>query len=207
MSTLVEMIAGLALKPIVCRKTSVASICRRLPARSRTFRGGRRPAEGNEADPIGSLEYVLVLLEHELHPGYHIVPGDSHAMGHFIEEFALPLLPAPASSPISTSRCFLPRQIGEVLMATICHVFPLIDGISIRICLDRRLLAEEVSHIREEQNERRREIQDATDESIEEFLTCVGCSPFARYGYDATCHRHHQAIHVAPHTGCSCFSG
>jgi acetyl-CoA decarbonylase/synthase complex subunit beta len=74
---------------------------------------------------------------------------------------------------------YTPRQIGSALMATIRHIFPLIDKLAVKIRFDRDLLESEAGRIREELVERRRMIKGATDESIDVFATCVGCSPFA----------------------------
>ena len=115
-----------------------------------------------------------------------------------------------------------PDQVGQTLIASIRHEFPLIERVQVRICFDSGLLAKEVAGIRAERDQRQREIRSATEESADVFFTCVGCSPFApdhvciitperlpqcgrgyaqigaiaRYGYDEMSSIHHRAIHA-----------
>ena len=72
-----------------------------------------------------------------------------------------------------------PERIGEALIAAIRHEFPKIDKIRAEISFDRQQLGERVQRVRSEQAARRQEIASATEEGMAEFVTCVGCSPFA----------------------------
>jgi CO dehydrogenase/acetyl-CoA synthase beta subunit len=72
-----------------------------------------------------------------------------------------------------------PERIGEVLIAAIRHEFPKIDKIHAQVVFDRRQLGETVQGVRAEQAARQNEIASATEETLAEFVTCVGCSPFA----------------------------
>ena len=114
-----------------------------------------------------------------------------------------------------------PRRIGEVLLAAIRMEFPRLDKVSAEIILDERALAEMAPGAGEEKEQRRRTIATATEESVDHFGLCVGCSPFAPdhvcvltperppqcgrsygqiktgalYAYDDTSNIHHSKLH------------
>ena len=115
-----------------------------------------------------------------------------------------------------------PERIGEALIAAIRHEFPRIGKISARVIFEREALAAEVGAVRAGQQKRSKEIASATEESVDDFVTCVGCSPFAPdhvciltperrpqcgrayamiktgalYGYDDMSSIHHRALHA-----------
>ena len=72
-----------------------------------------------------------------------------------------------------------PERIGDALIAAIRHEFPRINKVSAQVIFDRQRLGEQAQRVRTEQLARRQEIESATEQSLAEFLTCVGCSPFA----------------------------
>ncbi|MBT3290495.1 MAG: hypothetical protein HN380_24335 [Victivallales bacterium] len=115
-----------------------------------------------------------------------------------------------------------PTLLGQALIAAVRHDFPRIEKVSARICFTAQDLAAEVDGVRAERLARQEEIAAATEESIDEFVTCVGCSPFAPdhvciltpermpqcgrsyakikagalYGYDDMSNIHHRAQHA-----------
>jgi len=116
---------------------------------------------------------------------------------------------------------FDPRKIGRVLVAAVRHEFPKIRKVSAEIIFDAGELAEVAGEVRSERERRHREVTGATEESVAEFVTCVGCSPFAPshvciltpqrrpqcgreyeqiktgalYGWDDMSNIHHSALH------------
>jgi len=114
-----------------------------------------------------------------------------------------------------------PRRIGEVLMAAVRHEYPRLDKVRVEVILDPSELAETAPAVRAEKRERRRAIEEATEESVDRFCMCVGCSPFAPdhvcvltpqrppqcgraygkikagalYAYDDMSNIHHSALH------------
>ena len=116
---------------------------------------------------------------------------------------------------------FDPQRIGEVLVSALRHEFPKIRKVSAEIIFDADRLAEIAPGVREEKARRDHEVAQATEESVAEFVTCVGCSPFAPshvciltperrpqcgrqyeqiktgalYGYDDMSNIHHSSLH------------
>ncbi len=116
-----------------------------------------------------------------------------------------------------------PVRIGETLVAAIRHEFPRIAKVNARIIMDREILASMASQVRQEQAADRAEIAGATEETVPDFINCVGCSPFAPdhvccltperppqcgrpygmiktgalYGYDDMSNIHHRSLHAA----------
>jgi CO dehydrogenase/acetyl-CoA synthase beta subunit len=80
---------------------------------------------------------------------------------------------------IASETDLTPERIGEALIAAIRHEFPKIGKVRAQVSFDRQQLGKTVQRVRTEQLSRRQEIASATEESIAEFVTCVGCSPFA----------------------------
>lgn len=115
-----------------------------------------------------------------------------------------------------------PERIGEALIAAVRNGFPRIGKVSARVIFEREALAAEVEAVRTAQQERSKEIASATEESVDDFITCIGCSPFAPdhvciltperrpqcgrpygmiktgalYGYDDMSSIHHRTLHA-----------
>ena len=115
-----------------------------------------------------------------------------------------------------------PRRVGEALIAAIGHEFPKINSLRAAVITERWRLNEMVMDISAEHAARRREIESATEESVLDFATCVGCSPFApdhvcivtperppqcgrtfemiqagsRYSFDDMSNIHHRVLHA-----------
>jgi len=114
-----------------------------------------------------------------------------------------------------------PNRIGEVLIAAIRHEFPRLERIRVEVIGDETRLAEEAPKVRAEKKTRQKEIENATEETVDHFYSCVGCSPFAPdhvccltperapqcdrpyemiktgalYGYDDMTNIHHSKLH------------
>ena len=73
----------------------------------------------------------------------------------------------------------MPQRIGETLIAAIRNEFPKIERLRAEVIFDRDRLCELVEPVCAERAARAQEIASATEESIDTFATCVGCSPFA----------------------------
>lgn len=115
-----------------------------------------------------------------------------------------------------------PERIGETLIAAIQHEFPKIGKIRAELIFDRERLQSMAEKVRAERAQRRGEIETATEEGVESFAVCVGCSPFAPdhvcvltperppqcnrsyamiktgalYGYDDMSGIHHRVLHA-----------
>jgi hypothetical protein len=114
-----------------------------------------------------------------------------------------------------------PKQIGESLIAAVRNEFPRITKLRAEVIFDRDRLNAIAVDVSAERTRREREIESATEESVSEFVTCVGCSAFAPdhvciltperppqcgrayefiktgalYGYDDMTNIHHRALH------------
>jgi acetyl-CoA decarbonylase/synthase, CODH/ACS complex subunit beta len=114
-----------------------------------------------------------------------------------------------------------PDRVGETLIAAIRHNFPKIDRIRAEIIFDQEKLATLSDEVELERETRAEEILSTTEEDVDDFVTCVGCSPFApdhvcvvtperppqcgrsyemlkagaRYGLDDMSNIHHRAQH------------
>ena len=114
-----------------------------------------------------------------------------------------------------------PQRIGEVLLASIRKSFPRIEKVQVEVIFDCCRLGEMEPEIRKAKEARKQQIESTTEESIEKFYGCVGCSPFAPdhiciltpdrppqcgrnfaqvkagalYAYDDTSNIHHSAMH------------
>ena len=76
-------------------------------------------------------------------------------------------------------------RIGEVLLAATGHEFPALAGkAGVEIIFDPVVLREMAPTVKAEKRARREEIASAHDDSVEWFIGCTGCSPFAP---DHTC--------------------
>ena len=122
---------------------------------------------------------------------------------------------------LGPGQAFDAARLGETLIAAIRHEFPKIENISVRLSFDADDLAARAGGVRNERVARREEITSMTEESVDEFATCVGCSPFAPdhvciltperrpqcgrpyaqirtgalYGYDDMSNIHHRGLH------------
>ena len=72
-----------------------------------------------------------------------------------------------------------PQWIGEVLIAAVGKQFPKIKKIRVEVFFDTDKLAELAPQIAAEKQARKQMLDEATEESAEQFYACVGCSPFA----------------------------
>jgi hypothetical protein len=126
-----------------------------------------------------------------------------------------------------------PERVGECLIAAIRHEFPRIEKIRARMIFDRDRLEAMQPGVGAEKARRLEEIHAATEESIPEFITCVGCSAFApdhvciltperapqcgrayefiktgaHYGYDDMTNIHHRALHAGLNSFGTCPKG
>ena len=73
-----------------------------------------------------------------------------------------------------------PARIGEVLVAAVGNLFPkLKDKVFLEVIFDPAMLQSMAAGVRSEKQARRREIEIATEEGVDWFIGCTGCSPFA----------------------------
>ncbi len=73
-----------------------------------------------------------------------------------------------------------PSKIAEVLIAAVGNGFPkLKDSVSVEVIFDREKLCELSPTVHREKRTDREEIASATEETIDSFVGCTGCSPFA----------------------------
>ncbi|MBN1582993.1 MAG: hypothetical protein JXA89_19955 [Anaerolineae bacterium] len=126
-----------------------------------------------------------------------------------------------------------PQRVGEVLVAAVRHEFPKIDKVRAQVIFDSQRLADMVGVIQVEQAERAQAVAATTEESLAEFATCVGCSPFAPdhvcvltperppqcgrlyeqirtgalYGYDDMSNIHHRVLHASINSFGLCVKG
>jgi acetyl-CoA decarbonylase/synthase complex subunit beta len=126
-----------------------------------------------------------------------------------------------------------PKQIGESLIAAVRNEFPKITKLRAEVIFDRDRLNAMAGDISAERTRREREIESASEESVSEFITCVGCSAFApdhvciltperppqcgrayefiktgaHYGYDDMTNIHHRALHSGINSFGTCAKG
>jgi hypothetical protein len=73
-----------------------------------------------------------------------------------------------------------PSRIGEVLLAATGNLLPRVkDRIFVEVVFDGARLASLAPEVTAQKEARRREIAEATEESVDWFVGCTGCSPFA----------------------------
>ena len=73
-----------------------------------------------------------------------------------------------------------PRLIGEVLLGAVGKDFPKLAGAAkVEVVFDAEKLAQLAPAVRAEKLARRRLIDSATEETVDWFIGCTGCSPFA----------------------------
>ena len=126
-----------------------------------------------------------------------------------------------------------PERIGETLIAAIRNEFPRIAKLRAQIVFDPGRLNALVPGIAAERAQRAIEIESATEASVPEFITCVGCSAFApdhvcivtperrpqcgrayefiktgaHYGYDDMTNIHHRQLHAGINSFGTCPKG
>ncbi|MDP2982048.1 MAG: hypothetical protein Q8O92_01800 [Candidatus Latescibacter sp.] len=72
-----------------------------------------------------------------------------------------------------------PGRIGETLIAAALHEFPRLKMVHTAIIFDHEKLRARAESVVEEKNRREREAAETTEETMEMFYSCTGCSPFA----------------------------
>ena len=72
-----------------------------------------------------------------------------------------------------------PARIGEVLIAAIRREWPKLSKVRVQIIFDAKRLEALVASVRQGKLARQEQIGSATEESMDQMYTCVGCSPFA----------------------------
>jgi hypothetical protein len=126
-----------------------------------------------------------------------------------------------------------PERIGESLVAAIRHEFPQIIKLHAEVIFDPERLNAQALEVSTERTQRKMEITGTTEESIPEFVTCVGCSAFApdhvciltperppqcgrpyefiktgaHYGYDDMTNIHHRELHFGVNSFGICQKG
>lgn len=126
-----------------------------------------------------------------------------------------------------------PERIGECLIAAIRNEFPKISRLRAQVIFDRDRLEAMAAAIAAERARRTLEIESATEASVPEFITCVGCSAFApdhvcivtperrpqcgrayefiktgaHYGYDDMTNIHHRQLHCGMNSFGTCSKG
>ncbi len=114
-----------------------------------------------------------------------------------------------------------PKQVGEVLLAAVRHYFPRIARVRVEVMFDETELSGLRPEIDAQIEARSGEVASATEETVEHFHSCVGCSQFAPdhvciltperppmcgrpyeliktgalYGYDDMSNIHHSAMY------------
>jgi len=128
---------------------------------------------------------------------------------------------------------FSPLRIGESLIAAVRNEFPRIVKLHAEIIFDAKRLNALQVEVLAERIQRKQEIAVATEESVSEFITCVGCSAFAPdhvciltperppqcgrayefiktgalYGYDDMTNIHHRELHFGANSFGTCSKG
>lgn len=126
-----------------------------------------------------------------------------------------------------------PQRIGESLIAAVRNEFPRIGKLHAEVIFDRKGLKALGAEVSAERAQRKREIAAANEESVSEFITCVGCSAFAPdhvcflaperppqcgrayefiktgalYGYDDMTNIHHRELHSGVNSFGTCYKG
>ncbi len=72
-----------------------------------------------------------------------------------------------------------PAQIEEVLVAAVYHDFPKLKKVYADIIFDKSILSEMAKDVKKEKAKREQEMASTTEENMDRFYSCVGCSPFA----------------------------
>ena len=125
------------------------------------------------------------------------------------------------------------ERIGECLVAAVRNEFPRIARLRAEIIFERECLRTMSGEVSGERARRAAEIEAATEESVPEFVTCVGCSAFApdhvcfvtpdrrpqcgrayeyikagaHYSYDDMTNIHHRGLHAGMNSFGTCRKG
>jgi len=134
---------------------------------------------------------------------------------------------------LSTEARQLPERIGEVLIANLRHQFPRLERIQVELIFDAEQVAAMAAEVRAEREDRDSAVVAATEEGVDEFIACIGCSPFAPdhvcvltperppqcgrsygmiktgalYGWDDMSSIHHRAEHANTNSFVPCPKG
>jgi acetyl-CoA decarbonylase/synthase complex subunit beta len=126
-----------------------------------------------------------------------------------------------------------PQRVGETLIAAVRNEFPRIVKLRAEVIFDLERLNALSAEVAAERTQRKQEIAAATEETISEFVTCVGCSAFAPdhvciltpertpqcgrayefiktgalYGYDDMTNIHHRELHFGVNSFGTCSKG
>jgi len=126
-----------------------------------------------------------------------------------------------------------PEWIGESLVAAVRNEFPRIVNVHVEVIFDRERLNALDAEVSAERARRKQEIAATTEESVSEFITCVGCSAFAPdhvciltperppqcgrayefiktgalYAYDDMTNIHHRELHSGVNSFGTCSKG
>lgn len=119
-----------------------------------------------EGEPLDAFDCRYI--ERTIAPNLSIIPGVKAALTG--DRLKITLSGEAASQP---------ERIGETLTAAVIHEFPRLRKVHTAIIFDREKLKTQVESVIEEKNRRERETAEATEENIEMFNSCTGCSPFA----------------------------
>jgi hypothetical protein len=80
---------------------------------------------------------------------------------------------------LAADTALTPARVGETLIAAIRHEFPKIERVRAEVIFDPVRLNDLYEAVCAELSARDAEVASATEESLDMFATCVGCSPFA----------------------------
>ena len=126
-----------------------------------------------------------------------------------------------------------PQRIGDTLIAAVRNEFPRILKLRAEVIFDLERLNALSAEVAAERTQRKREIAAASEETVAEFVTCVGCSAFAPdhvciltperppqcgrayefiktgalYGYDDMTNIHHRELHFGVNSFGTCSKG
>ncbi|MGA2076351.1 MAG: hypothetical protein ABSH52_22915 [Terriglobia bacterium] len=126
-----------------------------------------------------------------------------------------------------------PHRIGDTLIAAVRNEFPRIVRLRAEVIFDLERLNALSAEVAAERIQRKQEIAAATEETVAEFVTCVGCSAFAPdhvciltperppqcgrayefiktgalYGYDDMTNIHHRELHFGVNSFGTCSKG
>ncbi len=72
-----------------------------------------------------------------------------------------------------------PERIGETLTAAVRHEYPRLEKVHTAVIFEPEKLRARAESVAAERNRREREAAGTTEETMEVFYSCTGCSPFA----------------------------
>ena len=175
-----------------------------------------------EGKPTGSMGVVLTVDAEPLDAlDRHYIEGGAPKSLSMIPGAAATVDDGRLVLALSDRTELTPERLGETLVAAIRHEYPKIDRIRAEVIFDQDKIAALSDGVRAELRARSEEIRATTEEDVDEFVTCVGCSPFApdhvcvitperppqcgrsygmlktgaRYGLDDMSNIHHRVLH------------